>query len=664
MLPEYTMIEIDEEITDEGFDSTGAISNFDNKTGPRYGNKYVMSGHMKKMIGDVHRYLGKVVDKGKDVPLPNLCPWDSSPFKNRKTYINGKMKVLQLDDDNSEYFAVRDAEGQKVDAPLDGMQGHGEVGVKIPDFWYKGIDYLDYRNPNVSRKYMCVSYNKEKPSEKVAEDVTVLEIGKILDGEYDVVSVYREKYYLRVTNLADTVADRLNSNNNKYVLKIDVEGVKMMKLPANTDTNICSVFTDGEGNVLTGEDGMVIDYGEVEGKNVKPIINNYPVMVRVPKEAKWLFFTLDYYWYNLLASFGIEYIDIVMHRGSKYSSAEEMGVDNIDEWIADFEPRWEKNKAFFLHAADVVADDYKTMYTPFDGTKEMTRGSEEGTASLNAEGTWCPYDIFRSAYKRGLQCIDVDALYTMKYLLMMKYGRRTEYILASGSENMTYGKNGVTRKYGMQDSECRPDGSNFKENNYAYYRAKQGVSVENPEYVGDVMYERFRVNNFLGVERISEWSTCVMDRCVRVSRLNEAGWYEASHIEYIDADLNVRKELNIGENMSAKNVVWGRKCSLLPSVTGGSAVLGYDIGITHSTNYQKDFVYSNHSTAIISRGAVYNPSFIGINSTKINIFSRNTHSRLMFRGNIEEVTDIEEYLNAEEVRYPAPVPDEGIDIFA
>ena len=85
----------------------------------------------------------------------------------------------------------------------------------------------------------------------------------------------------------------------------------------------------------------------------------------------------------------------------------------------------------------------------------------------------------------------------MKYLLMMKYGRRTEYILASGSENMTYGKNGVTRKYGMQDSECRPDGSNFKENNYAYYRAKQGVSVENPEYVGDVMYERFRVNNFL-----------------------------------------------------------------------------------------------------------------------------------------------------------------------
>lgn len=31
------------------------------------------------------------------------------------------------------------------------------------------------------------------------------------------------------------------------------------------------------------------------------------------------------------------------------------------------------------------------------------------------------------------------------------------------------------------------------------------------------------------------------------------------------------------------------------------------------------------------------------------------HSRLMFRGNIEEVTDIDEYLNAEEVRYDAEV---------
>ena len=103
---------------------------------------------------------------------------------------------------------------------------------------------------------------------------------------------------------------------------------------------------------------------------------------------------------------------------------------------------------------------------------------------------------------------------------------------------------------------------------------------------------------------------------------------------------------------------------MLPSVTGGSTVLGYDIGITLSTNYQKDFAYSNHNTPIISRGATYNPSFIGIQSTKINTFSRNTHSRLMFRGNIEEVTDIEEYLNAEEVRYPATSTGDGEDLFS
>lgn len=662
VLPEYTMIEIDEAITDEGYDSTGAISNFDNHTGPRYGNKYVVSGHMKKLIVDIHRYLGKLVDKGDSVPLPNLFPWDSSPFNNRKTYINGKMKVIQLDDDNSEYFAVRDAEGQKVAAPLDGMQGHGEVGVKIPVFYYKGINYVDAIDTDVSRRYMCVSYG-QKPSEKVADDVTVLEIGKILAGEYDNATVYRTKYHLKVTNMADKVADRLKSDNYKYVLKIDVEGVKRMMLPANTDSSVCSVFTDEGGNVMVGEDGTVLNYGELAGRSTGAVVNNLPVMVSVPDGAKLLYFTLDYNIYNDWTGVGIEYMNIVMHRGSKYASAKDMNIDNADEWIADFEPRWEMNKAFFLHAACMVSDDYKELYTPFDGTKNFTTASEAGTADLSEEGTYCPYDMFRSAYKRGLQCVDMEALWKIEMLLMMKYGRRTEYILGTGNDSSDRRQNGVTRKYGMQDSEYLPDGTTFTDYNNAYYREKKGVAVTDPVEAEGVTFERLKVNCFLGIERISEMLMMILDRCASVTPLKSDGSNGVGYLAYIDASLNLKK-VKSGNSMQAKNIAWGRACSMMPIKGGGGVITGYNIKYYFKVNYQKEFLYSNHFCVALNRLYGSGISFMGFEGARINAVNRAFHSRLMFRGDIEEIDDISEYLKTEEVRYPAPISDDGIDIFA
>ncbi len=663
VLPEYTMIEIDEAITDEGYDSTGAISNFDNHTGPRYGNKYVVSGHMKKLIGDIHRYLGKLVDKGDSVPLPNLFPWDSSPFNNRKTYINGKMKVIQLDDDNSEYFAVRDAEGQKVAAPLDGMQGHGEVGVKIPVFYYKGINYVDAIDMDVSRRYMCVSYG-QKPSEKVAEDVTVLEIGKILAGEYDNATVYRTKYHLKVTNMADKVADRLKSDNNKYVLKIDVEGVKRMMLPANTDTAICSVFTDVDGNVLVGEDGTVVDYGELAGVNWNSVVNNGPLMTCVPKEAKWMFFSLDYIIYEKYTNNGIEYMNIVMHRGSRYASAEEMNLENAEEWIADFEPRWEMNKAFFLHAADIVSDDYKELYTSFDGTKYYMSKDTSGDVALNVIGSGCAYDLYRSAYNRGMQLMDLEALWMMKLLMMLKYGRRSGWILGGGLNSYKYRQqNGVTRKYGMQDSECLPDASRFKQTGFGYYKEKKGVPMTDPVFVGDAVFERLRANCFLGVENISEAKNFILDRCAIVNMSDS----NINHLALIDSNLNVRKDCLVKNiyNGYAKNVKWGRRCSLLLCKAGGDSDIGYDIGGSYgNNNASNNFLYTQSKVLIAGRWNEYDPSFIKMESIPINRMDVTNHSRLMFRGDIEEINDISEYLKTEEVRYPAPVPDDGIDIFA
>lgn len=296
-----------------------------------------------------------------------------------------------------------------------------------------------------------------------------------------------------------------------------------------------------------------------------------------------------------------------------------------------------------MHAADVVADDYKTMYTPFDGTKKYTTGKGEDV-SLGDEGTWCAYDMCRSAYKRGLQCADLEAMWMLKILMMVKYGRRSNFIISYG--NKGHGdrvENGATRKYGMQDSEFLPDQSQFANEGFGYYKEKKGVPVTYPIYVGDAKYDRLRANSFLGIENVSSVGCFVLDRCEAVRPSGHP-----SHVDMVDVNLNVRKEKIIQSGVvSAKHVVWGRRCSLMCTVGGGSSVIGYNTFQYISSN-------GNGVTFSLSK-SLTSGCFSEVNNQNRAYSDRANHSRLMFRGNIEEVTDIDEYLNAEEVRYDAEV---------
>lgn len=53
--PEYTMIEFDDTVADDA-----NVSNLDNKTGYKYGNDYVPSGHITALLKKRHRVLAKV----------------------------------------------------------------------------------------------------------------------------------------------------------------------------------------------------------------------------------------------------------------------------------------------------------------------------------------------------------------------------------------------------------------------------------------------------------------------------------------------------------------------------------------------------------------------------------------------------------------------------
>ena len=56
--PEYTMIEFDDEVSDDA-----NVSNLDNGTGYKYDNAYEVSGHISAILKQRHRVLAKVTKK-------------------------------------------------------------------------------------------------------------------------------------------------------------------------------------------------------------------------------------------------------------------------------------------------------------------------------------------------------------------------------------------------------------------------------------------------------------------------------------------------------------------------------------------------------------------------------------------------------------------------
>ena len=59
--PEYTMIEFDDEVSDDA-----NVSNLDNGTGYKYDNAYEVSGHISAILKQRHRVLAKVTKKSDD----------------------------------------------------------------------------------------------------------------------------------------------------------------------------------------------------------------------------------------------------------------------------------------------------------------------------------------------------------------------------------------------------------------------------------------------------------------------------------------------------------------------------------------------------------------------------------------------------------------------
>ena len=565
--PEYTIIETNETVAQEQStteNSVGSTTNLDNNTGYKFSNTYTPSGHIKNILSRCHRYLGKLVTPGNSVTLvgnPNDSSTFGQKFQGRDN--SGTMLLCQLADANSTYFntGYGSSSTRRV-ANLNGEKGNGEVYVKIPGFWYKGINYTPANNSQaVSFRYTCYSSYEEKPSK--SEETRVLSIAdlnkSLVDDGHDE-GLYKENTTLEYTETANGVADRESANTGFDLYRINVQGYKKVRFPASIGSGCC-LFTDENGKIVTNSTGSVVGVGELFVSSGLWLYTGMPVMATIPAGAKYFYMVVKKF---ISDSITADPCDVVLHKGSKFSSGDEMTDRNAKDWIADMEPDWVYSEPVCIAAAECADDGLGGLYSPFDGLKTAATGTEGKENNLISKEQWFQYSMRDAAYKRGLQLVDYEATKLIANLFVAKYGRRnSQNQLGAGSS--TYGRSlGNTRKYGMTDTVI-PDGISVTE-----VWANAAIPIIQGT---NKTFKNIESPNFIGIENVhgnvSEW----LDRAYYA---NETA-ADCGKIRITNSDLSTRRLYSISPRGNyPKSLVHGKFCDIAScSSQGGTTITFY-----------------------------------------------------------------------------------------
>ena len=222
--PQYTMIEFDDNITDEA-----NVSNLDNATGSKYGTDYVPSGHIAAIRSRRFRCLAKVTTRPSSRAVTHAG--QSVSVNNG----DGVATIYPLHDADSNFYADAENTANCSAAKLDGS--HGDVMMYEPHYWKKGInDILS------GKKYACYSINDEMP------DVPS-EVKTVLFDEIESNVEHRTGY--KLLSNKGTLAASYSSDTNFSVCKVHVSVYKKVRFPTVLGSNLmCSLFIDASGNIV------------------------------------------------------------------------------------------------------------------------------------------------------------------------------------------------------------------------------------------------------------------------------------------------------------------------------------------------------------------------------------------------------------------------------
>lgn len=182
------------------------ISNPENKTGYLYGNKYVPSGHFKRLEELSHGVRGM---------------YDS---------VEKAMMVEELDDNDYNFLA----DGTSIG--LTDASGLGYDYFKdVPDNWYKGVN--DFKN---QQKHGFRSINKAEPL-STASKTNRSKLSELL---------VEANSALVLSQLQVGSEPVRNINGNMSVYAIDVEGMKQVRWPGVNSAEVGCAFLDANGKII------------------------------------------------------------------------------------------------------------------------------------------------------------------------------------------------------------------------------------------------------------------------------------------------------------------------------------------------------------------------------------------------------------------------------
>ena len=440
--PEYTMIDFDDSVSDDA-----NVSNLDNRTGYRYGNDYVPSGHIKKLLSQRHRVLAKMTKfpTQQTVTHAGVTATVNNP--------DGEMTIYPLHDSDSNYYA--DNENLAQCSPADLTGNEGDWMMLEPHRWSKGIN--DYRGVGAGdgkpRHYSCYSVREERPS---TPDVTVLTLEQIQSA-----GNYRNNYNI-VTGL-ESLSESYQTNSSYAVCLINVAGFRRVRFPSVLGTNMM-------GAVFADADGVVVSNILVTPLNAR-FENGMYLIANVPSGAVTLAFTI-----------------------LKTAEFDKVVLDAKAERIEDMEPEWVETEDYLcavVGSSAVGADDDARLRACIAG------GSTSG--SIDWE------NFHRYSQRRGMQQIDGMMHSDIGNLFFAKYGRRDSQMQCGAGSHSNARTTGVTAKLGMQDT-VNTDGvtvGGIESNGLAFYKTDDGF--------GGVMFVRIGSTNCLGYENIYGHKYDMMD---------------------------------------------------------------------------------------------------------------------------------------------------------
>lgn len=292
--PEYSVLRIYEKdpTSKQEVMATANLYNDDNKTGYSTNKVYVPSGHLKKILDNRHRYLGK---QGAA----------------------GVMTICQLHDKNSNVYNDNVNPLLATEALLEGQQG--DVWVKENRYWYKGV--TDVLN---GVTHVAISSNDTMPSKPDPSLYKKITKAEMVSGSMITSGRYVSRGYPNIN-------DALLQDTNYAVIKIDVAGYTRIKftMSQNIDATgtLCSAFVNLSGNVIeehrTQQDTYVIstDY-----------------IANIPSAAKFLYVTVHTDYLNMDGMY------FVMSKSTDIFTLEPDWVERDPQLVAVFESSFINNR--------------------------------------------------------------------------------------------------------------------------------------------------------------------------------------------------------------------------------------------------------------------------------------------------------------------------------